>query len=285
MNITIVRASTVFDDQLKDEPVKLADFTHSSEIDIFSISLWNIFTNFAVTTKTLPPNLSLNGAANYFAKHPIIEDIPLSLVTIKLFDCSICKRETYAVDRLHDVRQMQTSIEDVNAIINSFVYEETKCSKCKEQGLTRVMLYDIPRFLILKTRNTDPNAINFIDDSGLLHIRPSFSHPSFEYNMETVLIVLEENAIFYLRKTENGYSSYNKATSEFEPIQDFSTCQTGLASNLILFVYKTETTVLDTPTLNKILFDQNNLTATTEPESWAIETVQGLLPAFKEYFD
>ncbi|CAM4844822.1 unnamed protein product [Rotaria magnacalcarata] len=180
---------------------------------------------------------------------------------------------------------MQTSIEDVNAIINSFVYEETKCSKCKEQGLTRVMLYDIPRFLILKTRNTDPNAINFIDDSGLLHIRPSFSHPSFEYNMETVLIVLEENAIFYLRKTENGYSSYNKATSEFEPIQDFSTCQTGLASNLILFVYKTETTVLDTPTLNKILFDQNNLTATTEPESWAIETVQGLLPAFKEYFD
>ncbi|CAF3851389.1 unnamed protein product, partial [Rotaria magnacalcarata] len=284
MNITIVRASTVFDDQLKNEPVMLAHFTRPSEIDIFSIALWNIFTNFAPTTTTLPSNLSLNDAANYFAKHHIIEDNPLNLVTIKLFYCSICKRETYAVDRFHDVWQMQTNIEEVNAIINSFVYEEIKCSKCKEQGLTRVVLYDIPRFLILKTRSTDPNTINFIDDSGLLHIRLSFSHPSFEYNMETVLIVLEENAIFYLRKTENGYSSYNKATSEFEPIQEFSTCQTGLASNWIVFVYKTETTIFDTPTLNKTLIDQNNLTVTTQPEPWTIETVQGLLAAFKEYF-
>ncbi|CAF4155274.1 unnamed protein product, partial [Rotaria magnacalcarata] len=59
MNITIVRASTVFDDQLKNEPVMLAHFTRPSEIDIFSIALWNIFTNFAPTTTTLPSNLSL----------------------------------------------------------------------------------------------------------------------------------------------------------------------------------------------------------------------------------
>ena len=95
MNITIVRASTIFDDQLKNEPVMLAHFTRPSEIDIFSIALWNIFTNFAPTTKILPSNLSLNDAANYFAKHHIIEDNPLNLVTIKLFDCSICKRGNF----------------------------------------------------------------------------------------------------------------------------------------------------------------------------------------------
>ncbi|CAM4951852.1 unnamed protein product [Rotaria socialis] len=261
MNITIVRASTVFDDQLKNEPVMLAHFTRPSEIDVFSIALWNIFTNFAPTTKTLPSNLSLNDAANYFAKHHIIEDNPLNLVTIKLFDCSICKRETYAVDRFHDVWQMQTNIEEVNAIINSFAYEDIKCSK-----------------------STGPNAVDFIDDSGLLHIRPSFSHPAFEHYIQTILIVLEEDDIFYLRKTENGYSSYNKTTSEFEPIQEFPTCQTGLVSNWIVFVCKAETTIFDTPTVNKTLFDQNNLTVTTQPEPWTIETVQGLPPAFREYF-
>lgn len=91
MNITLLRSSNIFEDSFKNQPVMMAHYTRPSEIDVFSIALWNVFTNFSPTIKTLPPTLSLNDATSYFAKHHIIEDNPLNFVAVKFFDCSTCK--------------------------------------------------------------------------------------------------------------------------------------------------------------------------------------------------
>jgi Ubiquitin carboxyl-terminal hydrolase len=91
MNITLVRSSSIFGDQAENQPVLLAHYTRPSDTDVFSIALWNVFTNFASSTLTLPPALSLNDAIIQFGKHNVIENNPLNLVVIKSFKCSNCK--------------------------------------------------------------------------------------------------------------------------------------------------------------------------------------------------
>lgn len=95
MNVDVVRSSSLFGDQAVSQPVMLAHFTRPSEIDVFSLALWNVFTNFSSLNFTLPPSLSLNDAAIFFSKRHIIENNPLNLLCMKLFECPICKRGTF----------------------------------------------------------------------------------------------------------------------------------------------------------------------------------------------
>ena len=69
----------------------MAHFTRPCELDVFSSALWNVFTDFLPINIPLTPHLSLNAAANYFAKHYFTENISLNLVVVKCFKCSICK--------------------------------------------------------------------------------------------------------------------------------------------------------------------------------------------------
>ena len=90
MNITLVRSSSLFGDDAELQPVVLAHYTRPSIIDVFSLALWNVFTNFAPLGVSLPPSLSLNDAASYFAKHNLLETNPLNFVFIKYFECPSC---------------------------------------------------------------------------------------------------------------------------------------------------------------------------------------------------
>jgi hypothetical protein len=92
MNITLVRTSSLFGDQAENQPILLAHFTRPSDADVFSIALWNVFTNFLPVNIILPPLLSLNDAVIHFGKHNIIENNPVNLVVIKYFACSNCVR-------------------------------------------------------------------------------------------------------------------------------------------------------------------------------------------------
>jgi len=186
---------------------------------------------------------------------------------------------------MHEVWQMKSNIDYISTAMTNFLYDEIKCSSCRKLGLTNSILYDIPQFLLLKAVSDDSDCINLIDDVELLFVRPSPSHPSFEYDVQTVLIVLEEDNIAYLRKTGNGYSSYNKTSGEFELLNDLPAQQTGLSSRWTIFIYETQATIFELPPLEKIYLDQNALSANTEPEASTIDTVQGLLPSFKKPFD
>jgi hypothetical protein len=185
---------------------------------------------------------------------------------------------------MHDVWEMKSNVEYISGVMTNFLSDEIKCSSCERLGLTNVVLYDIPRFLILKTISNDSDCINLIDDIEQLFIRPSPSHPSFEYNVQTVLIVLEEDNIVYLRKTGMGYSSFNETSGDFELLNDVTSEHAGLASRWTIFIYESNDTVFEAPTLDKIHLDQNDLAATIEPEECTIDTVQGLLPSFKGPF-
>ncbi|CAF4619150.1 unnamed protein product, partial [Rotaria sp. Silwood2] len=281
-NITLVKLSSIFEDQGKDQPVMMAHFTRPSELDVFSSALWNVFTNFSPINVSLTPHLSLNDAANYFAKHYLIENNPLNLVVIKLFNCSSCKTETFTIARMHEVWQMKKDASHVTHKMNSFMYEEIKCSSCKTSGLTNFVLYDIPRFLLLKTESAGKDCISLIDDINQIRIRPSDTHLPFHYHIQTVLIVLEEDEIVYLRKTTNGYSSLNKTTGQFEELRNVSAYETGLASRWITFVYETDENVFYPPLIDKITFDQSTLAESVEPDIWTIDTVQDLLPTFTD---
>ena len=90
-NMTLVKSSSIFEDQAKDQSVMMAYFTRLCELDVFSSALWNIFTDFLPINILLTPHLSLNAAANYFAKHYFTENNSLNLVVVKYFKCPICK--------------------------------------------------------------------------------------------------------------------------------------------------------------------------------------------------
>jgi hypothetical protein len=89
-NITLVTTSSLFGDDAELQPVVLAHYTRPSIVDVFSLALWNGFTNFAPLDVPLPPSLSLNDAATYFAKHNMLEINPLNFVFVKYFKCSSC---------------------------------------------------------------------------------------------------------------------------------------------------------------------------------------------------
>ncbi|CAF3654637.1 unnamed protein product [Rotaria socialis] len=76
-NITLVKSLSIFGDQAKHQSVMMVHFTRPSDIDVFSIALWNVFTNFSPINISLTTNLSLNDAVNYFAKYHLIENNPL----------------------------------------------------------------------------------------------------------------------------------------------------------------------------------------------------------------
>ncbi|CAF1327049.1 unnamed protein product [Rotaria sp. Silwood1] len=289
-NITLVKSSSIFEDQDEDYSVMMAHFTRPSELDVFSSALWNLFTNFSPINVSLTPHLSLNDAANYFAKHYLIENNPLNLVVVKFFNCSICKTgkiqllvgKTFTITRMHDVWQIKTDALHVTYKMNSFMYEEIKCSSCNSSGLTNFVLYDIPRYLLLKTESAGTDCIDLIHDMDQIRIRPSDTHLPFDYHVQTVLLVLDEDDIVYLRKTTNGYSSLNKTTGQFVELRDFSIDETGLASRWTIFVYETDEEVFYPPLIDKITFDQSTLAEAMEPDIWTIDTVQDLLPTFPD---
>ncbi|CAF2072354.1 unnamed protein product [Rotaria magnacalcarata] len=281
-NITLVKSSSIFGDQAKHQSVMMAHLTRPSDIDVFSIALWNVFTNFSPINISLTPNLSLNDAVNYFAKYNLIENNPLSLVVVKFLNCSICKKETFTVVRMHEIWQMKKDASHVTHKIQFFMHEEINCSSCKTAGLTDFVLYDIPRFLIFKTESINTDCITLIDDINQLRIRPLDTNLPFDYHLQTVLIVLEEDDIVYLRKTTNGYTSFNKTTGQFVQLRDLSTYQTGLASRWIIFIYQTDENVFYPALMDKITLDQSTLAENMEPDEWTINTVQDLLPTFTD---
>ena len=73
LDVSLVRSSSVFGDQADSKPVLLAHYTRPLDSDIFSIALWNVFTNFPTPTGPLPSSLSLNDAVILFAKSNIIK--------------------------------------------------------------------------------------------------------------------------------------------------------------------------------------------------------------------
>jgi hypothetical protein len=186
---------------------------------------------------------------------------------------------------MHEIWQMKSTAEHINAEMVTFVYKQIKCSSCPILGLTNSVLYDIPRFLLLNSRSNDTDCVKLIDDIDSLFIQPSLTYPLFEYNVQTVMIVLEEDQIMYLRKNGSEYSSYNKISGEFEALRDLTTQQTGLASSWTIFVYETEAVVFNLPSLQKIIFDQTNMQSALEPDVFSIGTVQGLLPSFDRPFN
>jgi hypothetical protein len=92
MTVTPVAHSSLFGDQVEAYPVVLAHFIRPSITDVFSIALWNSFTEFAPVNTALPPTLSLNDAVTYFSRVDLIADTLLDFVVIKLFQCTNCKR-------------------------------------------------------------------------------------------------------------------------------------------------------------------------------------------------
>ena len=193
--------------------------------------------------------------------------------------------ETCLVQRMHDVWQMSRNVEHINITMHDFLYREINCFSCRKLGLTNSIVYDIPQFLVLKAVSDDSDCISLIDDFEQFYIRPSPLHPSFEYNAQTVLIVLEEDNIVYLRKTVRGYSTYNSTSGNFELVNDLPTQQAGLASKWTVFIYETPDMIFELPSLQKIRLDQNNLALAVEPEPLIIDTVQGLLRSFTRPFD
>ncbi|CAM4985835.1 unnamed protein product [Rotaria socialis] len=115
---------------------------------------------------------------------------------------------------MHEIWQMKKDASHVTHKIQFFMHEEINCSSCKTAGLTNFVLYDIPRFLIFKTESINTDCITLIDDINQLRIRPLDTNLPFDYHLQTVLIVPEEDDIVYLRKTTNGYTSFNKTTAE-----------------------------------------------------------------------
>ena len=140
---------------------------------------------------------------------------------------------------MHEVWQMIKDVLHVTYRVNCFMQEEVKCSSCNIPGLTNFILYDIPRFLLLKTESADRDCTSLIDYIDQIRIRPSDMHLPFDYHGHTVLIVLEEDDIICLRKTTNGYSTLNKTNGQFEKLHHLSTYEAGLASRWTIFIYET----------------------------------------------
>jgi hypothetical protein len=131
----------------------------------------------------------------------------------------------------------------------------------------------------------DSNCIELIDDVDLLSIRPTPDSSPIDYFVQTVLVVLEGDDILYLRKTFDGYASFNKDNKKFEPLHDVTLQQTSLASKWIIFAYETNDTVFSLSDLRKVSIDETILDSRIEPDDAAMDVVQGLLPTFIRPFD
>ena len=91
MSVTPVAHSSLFGEQAETQPIVLAHFVRPSITDVFSIALWNVFTNFSPVNAVLPPTLSLNDAADYFSRTELIGDTLLDFIVLKWFACTICR--------------------------------------------------------------------------------------------------------------------------------------------------------------------------------------------------
>lgn len=187
---------------------------------------------------------------------------------------------------MHEIWSMKSTAKHISDGMANFINKDILCSGCQKPGLTNTFIYHLPKFLILNIRSSiDANYINLIDEVDALFIEPlNTSSLVVEYNIQTVLIVLEDDQIVYLRKDGNAYLSYNKATNQFEKILNLTTQQTGLSSNWTIFIYETSHTTFDYPQLDKILLDQNSLSSPPEPDVLSIGVVQDLLPKFNRPF-
>ena len=148
-----------------------------------------------------------------------------------------------------------------------------------------MVLYDLPRFSILNLRTNDSQCVSRIDEVDFLTIRPTRTRCQFEYSIQTAMIVLEDDDVFYLRKTPAGFSYFNKASGQFELLNDFVAAQTGLAAKWIISIFQTDTPVVALKELTKTLIDRTKLEPAVETEVWSIATVQGPLPTFTRSFD
>jgi hypothetical protein len=92
MNVKVVSSSSLFQNPAKCQPIVLAHYIRPSETDVFSVALFNVFTNFSQQKPTLPSTLSLNAAASYFAQNNPLGHNSLNLVVIKRLSCASCKR-------------------------------------------------------------------------------------------------------------------------------------------------------------------------------------------------
>lgn len=92
LNISLVQSSSLFDNPDHSQPVLLAHYIRPLDDDIFSIALWNVFTDFSPLDQTPPPSLSLNDAVMFFGRSGLVKDNPLNLVVIKYLTCPRCKK-------------------------------------------------------------------------------------------------------------------------------------------------------------------------------------------------
>ena len=192
---------------------------------------------------------------------------------------------TYSVDPLHEIWELKTHVDRVNISINDFSNKDIKCSSCPTRGLNNSVLYDIPRFSIFTLRTNDSQCAKLIDEVEFLSIRPTQMSSQIEYSIQTAMIVLEDDEVFFLRKTPDGFSYFNKATRQFELLNDFVAAQAGLAAKWIIFIFETDTPVFVLKELRKTSIEQNKLEPAMEPDVWSIKTVQGPLPTFTRSFD
>ena len=166
-----------------------------------------------------------------------------------------------------------------------FSYREIKCSSCRLPGLTRAIIYDVRRYLVMSHRSDDDECIQLIDEVDLLFIEPSNEHPKVDYTPNTVFFVLENGEVFYLRKIQDGFSYYNKVAGRFEKLIDISALDVKLSTNWMVFVYEVDNNTTSIPLLRKIIGNQQNLGPAIEADVLTIDTVQTILPSFKESFD
>ena len=198
-----------------------------------------------------------------------------------LFIYNLIYLETLTVDRMHEIWEMKNNAKHVENAMQAFMLSEIPCSSCKQVGYTNSIIYDLPQFLILKTRSNVDECITLVDDVNRLTIRPTVSHTPIEYNIQTVMLVLEEDSIVYLRKSQNGYTSYNEASNQFELINNVSSEDAGLASKWTIFIYETFDASSNF-SLQTIDLDRTELPSAIEPQHHIIDTVKDLLSLYKK---
>ena len=94
LDISLVQPSNLFDNADHPPPVLLAHYIRPLDDDIFSVALWNVFTNFSPLDQTPPASLSLNDEVMLFGKSGLVKDNPMNLIVIKYLLCPRCKTGT-----------------------------------------------------------------------------------------------------------------------------------------------------------------------------------------------
>ena len=74
----------------------------------------------------------------------------------------------------------------------------------------------------MKTESANEDGVSLIDDIDQIRIRPSDAHLPLDYRAHTVLLILDEDDIVYLRRTTNSYSFLNNTTGQFQEIRQLS---------------------------------------------------------------